>query len=266
MPKKSKRSSGKAARRGPAPTRSSTGAAPRVPRQPTVWERLRKNPMALLGLVVIASMILSIVGLEYFGKTQLTPTPIPTPTLAPLTTPATPQAAPTTPPATPAAQATPSGRKTYTAPPPMTIDVSKNYTATIETDKGNIVIQLLPKVAPQTVNSFVFLSREGFYDGLTFHRVEDWVVQGGDPLGNGTGGPGYNLPAEFNPTAHITGTVAMARTSDPNSAGSQFYITKVVASWLDNQYTVFGQVVTGMDVVNQITIGDVMRKVTIEEQ
>ncbi len=262
MPKKSKRPSGKAARRGPAPAKSSsTGAAPRTPRQPTVWERLRKNPMALLGIVVIASMVLSIVGLEYFGQAQ--PTPTPAPTLAA-------QATATKPPATPAAQATPSGKKTYAALPAMTIDVNKNYTATIETDKGKIVIQLLPKVAPQTVNSFVFLSRDGFYNGLTFHRVEDWVIQGGDPLGTGLGGPGYNLPAEFNPTAHIIGTVAMARSQDPNSAGSQFYITKVAASWmalqLDNQYTVFGQVVTGMEVVNQIAIGDVMRKVTIEEQ
>jgi cyclophilin family peptidyl-prolyl cis-trans isomerase len=211
--------------------------------------------MALLGIVVIASMILSIVGLEYFGKAEPTPTPAPTI-----------QATPATSQATPVAQATPSGKKTYTAPPPMTIDVNKSYTATIETDKGNIVMQLLPKVAPQTVNSFVFLSREGFYNGLTFHRVEDWVIQGGDPLGTGMGGPGYNLPAEFNPTAHITGTVAMARAQDPNSAGSQFYITKLAASWLDNQYTVFGQVVTGLDVVNKIAIGDVMRKVTIEEQ
>ena len=214
-----------------------------------MWERLRKNPMALLGIVVIASMILSIVGLEYFGKTEPTPTPAPTI------------------PATPAtSQATPSGKRTYTALPPMTIDANKTYTATIETDKGSIVIQLLPQVAPKTVNSFVFLSREGFYNGLTFHRVEDWVVQGGDPLGTGMGGPGYNLPAEFNPTKHITGTVAMARSQDPNSAGSQFYITKSSTPFLDNQYTVFGQVVTGMDVVNQIAIGDVMRKVTIVEQ
>jgi cyclophilin family peptidyl-prolyl cis-trans isomerase len=148
----------------------------------------------------------------------------------------------------------------------MTINVNKSYTATIETDKGSIVIQLLPKVAPKTVNSFVFLSREGFYNGLTFHRVENWVIQGGDPLGTGMGGPGYNLPAEFNPTAHITGTVAMARSQDPNSAGSQFYITKSSTPFLDNQYTVFGQVVMGMYVVNQIAIGDVMRKVTIVEQ
>ncbi|MBM3135520.1 MAG: peptidylprolyl isomerase [Chloroflexi bacterium] len=250
MPKKSKRPSGKAARRGSAPAKTSApAAAPRTPRQPTVWERLRKNPMALLGIIIIASMILSIVGLEYLGQAEPTPTPAPTI------------------PATPAtSQATPSGKKTYSAPPPMTIDANKSYTATIETDKGSIVIQLLPKVAPKTVNSFVFLSREGFYNGLTFHRVEDWVIQGGDPLGTGTGGPGYNLPAEFNPTAHITGTMAMARSQDPNSAGSQFYVTKVAASWLDNQYTVFGQVVTGLDVVNQMAIGDVMRKVTIEEQ
>jgi peptidylprolyl isomerase len=258
MPKKSKRPSGKTARRGPAPTKTTTtGPAPRTSRQPTVWERLRKNPMALLGIVVVAAMIIATIGLGSSGKSE--PTPAPAPTLTPQATAATPQA-------TQVAQKTPSGKKTYTAPPPMAIDANKNYTATIETDKGSIVIQLLPKVAPKTVNSFVFLSREGFYNGLTFHRVEDWVIQGGDPLGTGMGGPGYNLPAEFNPTAHITGTVAMARSSDPNSAGSQFYITKSSTPFLDNQYTVFGQVVTGLDVVNKIAIGDVMRKVTIEEQ
>ncbi len=167
------------------------------------------------------------------------------------------------------ATATPAPRphpKTYSAPPPMTIDPTKHYTATIHTAKGNIVIKLYPDVAPKTVNSFIFLAREGFYDGLTFHRVvPGFVIQGGDPLGNGTGGPGYTLPAEFSDVKHITGTVAMARASDPNSAGSQFYITLAPTPNLDGQYTVFGQTVEGMDVVQSIRVGDVMDEITIEE-
>ncbi len=169
--------------------------------------------------------------------------------------------------ATKPASASPAGHKTYSALPPQTVDPSKAYTATIVTDKGTMVFNLLPKVAPVTVNSFVFLSREGFFDGLTFHRVEPgFVIQGGDPQGTGMGGPGYNLPAEFNPTKHVTGTLAMARASDPNSAGSQFYVTLAPASFLDNQYTVFGQIVSGMDVALKTAVGDVMRQVTIEEK
>ncbi len=157
-------------------------------------------------------------------------------------------------------------RKTYSAPPAMKIDLNKNYNATIVTSKGSFKLQLLPKVAPRTVNAFVFLAREGYYNGLVFHRVEDWVVQTGDPTGTGSGGPGYNLAAEFNPTKHVVGTVGMARSQDPNSAGSQFYIVKTPASWLDGQYTVFGQVCEGMDVVMKLAVGDVMQRVTIEEK
>jgi cyclophilin family peptidyl-prolyl cis-trans isomerase len=165
------------------------------------------------------------------------------------------------------ASATPSGRKTYSSLPAQIVDAAKTYTATIVTDKGAMVFNLLPKVAPVTVNSFVFLAREGFFNGLTFHRMEPgFVIQGGDPRGDGTGGPGYNLPAEFNPTKHITGTLAMARSSDPNSAGCQFYVTLAAASFLDNQYTVFGQIVSGMDVALKIARGDVMRQVTVEEK
>jgi cyclophilin family peptidyl-prolyl cis-trans isomerase len=148
----------------------------------------------------------------------------------------------------------------------MVIDVTKSYTATITTNKGVITLELLPKVAPNTVNAFVCLARDGYYDGLTFHRVEDWVVQGGDPTGTGSGGPGYTLKAEFNTTKHIVGTLAMARTPDPNSAGSQFYIVKTAASWLDGQYTVFGQTSGGLDVVTKLVRGDVMQTITIEEK
>jgi cyclophilin family peptidyl-prolyl cis-trans isomerase len=138
--------------------------------------------------------------------------------------------------------------------------------ARISTDKGDIVFKFYPHDAPQHSAAFIKLARAGFYDGLTFHRVEPgFVIQGGDPSGNGTGGPGYHLDAEFNNNKHIKGTVAMARSSNPNSAGSQFYICLEEASFLNKQYTVFGHVVDGQDVVDAIRVGDVMNAVTIEE-
>ena len=113
--------------------------------------------------------------------------------------------------------------------------------------------------------AFIKLARAGFYDGLTFHRVEPgFVIQGGCPLGTGTGGPGYNLDAEFNALPHLKGTVAMARAQSPNSAGSQFYVCIEDARFLDKQYTVFGQTTAGLDVVEKIRRGDKMEKVTIE--
>src|SRR2546427_4011944 len=124
-------------------------------------------------------------------------------------------------------------------------------TAVIVMEKGGeIQIELFPEDAPKTVESFIALSKKGFYDGLTFHRVEPgFVAQGGDPKGDGTGGPGYTLKAEFNPRKHVRGTVAMARAQNPDSAGSQFYICFAPAPSLGGKYTVFGQVVKGMDVV-----------------
>jgi peptidyl-prolyl cis-trans isomerase B (cyclophilin B) len=140
-------------------------------------------------------------------------------------------------------------------------------TAVIAMEKGGeIRIELFPEDAPKTVESFITLSKKGFYDGLTFHRVEPgFVAQGGDPKGDGTGGPGYTLKAEFNPRKHVRGTVAMARSASPDSAGSQFYICFAPASHLDGKYTVFGQVVKGMEVVDQIKRGDRMKSVRIEE-
>src|SRR5476651_2735577 len=139
--------------------------------------------------------------------------------------------------------------------------------ARITTGKGDIVFTFYPKDAPQHSAAFIKLARAGFYDGTTFHRVEPgFVIQGGDPSGNGTGGPGYQLDAEFNENPHITGTVAMARSSNPNSAGSQFYICLDDAAFLNNQYTVFGQVTSGQDVVDAIRKGDVMETVAIEEK
>jgi peptidyl-prolyl cis-trans isomerase B (cyclophilin B) len=142
---------------------------------------------------------------------------------------------------------------------------AKTARARIATAKGEIVFRFYPDDAPQHSAAFIKLARAGFYDGLTFHRYEPgFVIQGGDPSGNGTGGPGYNLDAEFNSQKHLKGTVAMARSSNPNSAGSQFYICIEDAPFLNNQYTVFGHVVEGQNVVDQIRAGDVMTKVTIE--
>jgi len=131
---------------------------------------------------------------------------------------------------------------------------------------GEIRIELYAEDAPKTVESFITLSKKGFYDGLTFHRiVPGFVAQGGDPKGDGTGGPGYTLKAEFNKRKHVRGTVAMARSQHPDSAGSQFYICFAPATHLDNNYTVFGQVTSGMDVVDRLKAGDKMRTVKIEE-
>jgi cyclophilin family peptidyl-prolyl cis-trans isomerase len=159
----------------------------------------------------------------------------------------------------------------YSAPPEMQIDPGKTYTATLSTDKGDIVVQLDAGAAPQTVNNFVFLSREGFYDGLTFHRVEPgFVIQGGDPLGNGRGGPGYTVPAEIE-LSHVEGAIAMARKGDQvnptrASSGSQFYVTLAPTPFLDGGYTAFGRVVEGMDVVKSIVVGDFIDKITISEE
>jgi cyclophilin family peptidyl-prolyl cis-trans isomerase len=146
-------------------------------------------------------------------------------------------------------------------------DEAASVRARISTEKGDIVFTFYPQDAPQHSAAFIKLARAGYYDGLTFHRVEPgFVVQGGDPSGNGTGGPGYQLDAEFNDNPHITGTVAMARSSNPNSAGSQFYICLGDAPFLNKQYTVFGHVVEGQTVVDAIRKGDAMTTVTIEEK
>jgi len=143
--------------------------------------------------------------------------------------------------------------------------------ATIVTAKGDIVAELDAAAAPQTVNNFIFLANAGFYDGLTFHRVvPGFVVQGGDPLGTGGGGPGYTVPAEIE-LDHTEGAIAMARRADDvnperASSGSQFYITLAPQPGLDDQYTVFGQVAYGMDVVRAIAVGDVIESITIMER
>jgi peptidyl-prolyl cis-trans isomerase B (cyclophilin B) len=143
--------------------------------------------------------------------------------------------------------------------------------AVIATPKGVIKFELFCEDAPRHASAFVELAEKGFYDGTTFHRVEPgFVIQGGDPHTKtfegtpGTGGPGYTLDAEFNDRPHVDGTVSMARTANPDSAGSQFFICLGTQSFLDGQYTVFGQVTEGLDVVHQISRGDAMTSVTIE--
>ncbi len=129
---------------------------------------------------------------------------------------------------------------------------------------GTIKLELYPDSAPNTVANFEKLANTNFYNGLTFHRIEPgFVVQGGDPLGNGMGGPGYKIKAEFNPRKHLEGTLAMARSQSPDSAGSQFYICLAPAPFLDNQYTVFGQVTEGMEIVKGIRRGDKMTTVKV---
>ncbi len=149
-----------------------------------------------------------------------------------------------------------------------------NQTAVIETAKGKIVFKFYPQAAPNTVKNFIKLANEGFYNGTKFHRVvPGFVIQGGDPLSkdnnpsnDGTGGPGYTINAEFNSKKHLTGTVAMARSQGINSAGSQFYICLAPQPSLDGKYTVFGQVIEGLDVIQKITKGDVMQKVYIQSK
>ena len=155
---------------------------------------------------------------------------------------------------TPRATAAPLGSgRTFAKAPPFTIDVNKGYIATIKTDKGDIVVELNAKAAPYTVNNFVFLARQHFYDGLTCHHVvADFLAQCGDPKGDDTGNAGYTIPDEKSPLQHQTGAVAMAKGTTPNSAGSQFYILLAPHPELDGQDTVFGQVISGQDVANAL--------------
>jgi peptidylprolyl isomerase len=170
------------------------------------------------------------------------------------------------------------GTKQYSSAPPMLIDVSKQYFATVKMEKGgDFVIQLFPDKAPITVNSFVFLARQGYFDGVTFHRVlEGFMAQGGDPTGTGGGGPGYEFVNEQNDlTFSKAGVVAMAN-AGPDTNGSQFFIMFGAYGLSESDYTIFGQVISGMDVVNGITrrdpaqnptfVGDAIQSITILEK
>jgi peptidylprolyl isomerase len=231
------------------------------------------NPLPGVLAAIVVVCVFVVLGLMLAGGP---PQPAPVaeqPTAVPL------EIVPTVAPAAPTAAADTPAVQTYSAAPPMTIDPTKTYIATITTPRGDIVIKLRPDLAPETVNNFVFLAREKFYDGLTWHRVlENFMAQGGDPQGTGGGGPGYTIKDEFNDTMKFDrpGLLAMARTPAPNSAGSQFFITTAAAPWLDGQYTIFGEVIQGQEIVNGIplrnpdenpaTPGEQMLKVTITEE
>jgi peptidyl-prolyl cis-trans isomerase B (cyclophilin B) len=158
--------------------------------------------------------------------------------------------------------------KRYDNPPAMQIDPAKTYAATLNTSRGSIDIDLFAGDAPATVNNFVFLARDGFYDGVAFHRViADFMVQGGDPTGTGTGGPGYKFADEKSALQlrhEGPGTLSMAN-AGPNTNGSQFFITHVATDWLDGKHAVFGKVSKGQDVVDAIQVGDTIESVTIHE-
>jgi len=220
----------------------------------------------LIGLAVLLVVILVILIVSFISKQLPATAPQPT-TNANATAPA-------------AAQPTPKliGTKTYASAPPMLIDVNKQYTATVKMAKGGeFIIQLLPAKAPITVNSFVFLARQGYFNGVTFHRVlEGFMAQGGDPTGSGSGGPGYKFVNEDSDLKFDkAGVVAMAN-AGRNTNGSQFFITFTPQPSLNGGYTIFGQVTKGMEVVNGITrrdptkanqpAGDVIESVTINEQ
>jgi len=164
-----------------------------------------------------------------------------------------------------------SGEKSFSAAPPRIIDTNKTYIATIKTAKGDIVVDLYSDT-PITANNFVFLACKGFYDGLTFHRVEPgFVIQGGDPQGTGSGGPGYTIPDEDD-DGHLMdeGVISMAK-AGPNTTGSQFFVTTGLGSggdlsYLDPDFTVFGEVTSGMDAAKELAVGDTITAITIEEQ
>lgn len=149
--------------------------------------------------------------------------------------------------------------KTYSSPPELQIDPNHSYQATLKTDKGDVRIELFPNDAPKTVNNFVFLARDGFYDGVTFHRViRGFMAQGGDPTGTGSGGPGYSFGDEFSSKTHQAGTLSMAN-AGPNTNGSQFFICYEPQPHLNGRHTVFGQVVEGMDVLRSFGERDPQR-------
>ena len=156
--------------------------------------------------------------------------------------------------------------KSYDERPALTIDSERQYIANVHTNRGDFTVELLPKLAPEHVNSFVFLARDEFYNGTVFHRiVPGFVAQGGDPTGTGTGGPGYTVPLEASKEPFARGTVGMARSQDPNSAGSQWFVTLGDAPHLNGQYTVFGRVTEGMEVVDRLQMGDTIETLDIQE-
>jgi peptidylprolyl isomerase len=235
-------------------------------------------PAVLAAVVVVGILIISVLSLNSGTPATVNPDQMDVTTVVNMVT-ATVDAAVPAATEVPAPAPAPAAGKQYPAAPPMTIDVNKAYTATIKTPRGDIVVKLRPDLAPETVNSFVFLARDGYYNGLTWHRVlADFMAQGGDPTGTGMGGPGYTVKGEFTDKVSFDkpGYLAMARPgNDVNGNGSQFFITTAPATYLDNQYTIFGEVTAGQDIVNGIplrdpesatTPGEAMESITISEQ
>ena len=220
----------------------------------------------MLTKVVSWIAILTLISILAMSCGESAPEPSPAPAPAPTPTPApSPEPEPTVKPKP----------KTYSSLPPMTIDTSKQYTAFIETEKGTLVLELFAKDVPVTVNNFVFLATEGFYDGSTFHRViPGFMVQGGDPTGTGMGNAGYKFDDEFTEHTHEAGALSMAN-SGPNTNSAQFFITYAPQHGLDGKHTVFGRLIEGMDVLAKLTPrdpnqnpqfeGDKIIRITIEE-
>ena len=157
--------------------------------------------------------------------------------------------------------------KQWNSPPEITIDTDRSYLCTITTNRGDIELELYAEHAPQTVNNFLFLCGEGFYDGTSFHRViPNFMIQGGDPTGSGRGGPGYRFADEFdgNPLRHERGVISMAN-AGPGTNGSQFFITHGPQPHLDGRHTVFGRVTSGQDVVDAIQQGDQITRISIAD-
>ena len=223
---------------------------------------------------VFITAALVIVAVACGGKEEeASPNATPTVTLAPTrppTVPYTPSNCPPPPVETPP----PVQAKSYPQRPALTIDPSHVFVAHVYTTRGHFIMELLPKLAPEHVNSFVFLARERFFDGTVFHRVvrDPPVVQGGDPTGTGRGGPGYTIPLELSEEPFVRGVLGMARTPDPDSAGSQWFVTTGDALFLNDpaspreqRYTVFGKVTQGMEVVDCIQKGDAIISLVIQE-
>jgi len=225
-----------------------------------------KGRLSILVLALAAALALLAVACSSDNEEDIPDSATDTPALLGTTPTSTPPTDTTACPA-PINSAPESQMKQFDAKPDLVIDTSKTYTAIVKTERGDITMQLRPDLAPEHVNSLVFLAREGYYDGITFHRVvPGFVIQGGDPTGTGSGGPGYTLPAEFSSEPFVRGILGMARSNDPNSAGSQWFVTLEDAFNLNDQYTVFGSVTDGMDVVDCIEVGDKIVTIEITEE
>ncbi len=210
---------------------------------------MKRSPALALGVGIVVTLLL----VAACGGSSATPTPR---TNIPTVNPTFRTPSPTISPVTPTEEPMPDNLQ-FDAPPPFTIDVEKRYFANVETDQGEFRMELFPKSAPNTVNNFVFLARQGYYDFTVFHRVIDnFMAQGGDPTGTGRGGPGYQFGDEFSNLTHVRGSVSMAN-AGPNTNGSQFFIVFEPQRQLDGRHTVFGRIdAVGMGVVDRLAKGE----------